>query len=436
LAGGHEEFAEIARRRETSSVSPGFRRGSRELAEMRYMIDRWRAGLWRCVVLVACAAIVVWRKWDVASDPQLWAEDGNVFYLEAHVSGLAAFVHPYAGYLHLLPRLIAWVAVTFDPCWTPAVFVYGSFAITLATAARVLSPRLQLPGTFGLALAIVAVPHTGEVFLNPTNLQWITALALVALVITDDPASKGEWGADIVTAIVAGLTGPFSVLLAPFFVLRALTRRTRASWIIAGCVLTVAAIQGWEVATHLADAQRGQPQQAWAPWNLGPVLAGRVPLALFGAQAWISWISGRTAVLLASACIIVIGWMATRRDGRGFSRLIIAGIAVVVLAAGAWKVRVDTWSYGEFINGDRYFYTPKVLLAWLVVSSVDWRSWRGRAAMVFLAGAVAGAWPVWRCEPIPHFAWSRYCERIRSGEPVTVEISPDWKFTLPPKNRR
>lgn len=403
---------------------------------MKHADVRWRDRPWRWVVLAACAAILVWRKWDVASDPQLWAEDGNVFYLEAHVFGLAAFAHSYAGYLHFLPRLIAWIADALDPCWTPAIYVYGSLAFAVATVARVLSPRVALPGSAGLALAVVAVPHTGEVFLNPTNLQWITGLALVALAISGDPTRKGEWAADLITVLVVGLTGPFSLLLVPFFLLRAVRRRTRASWIIAAAVLAVGAVQGWEVVTHVAEARRGQPQADWVPLNIAPVLAGRVPLALFGAQAWAPRISAYTATVLAAGCLVAIGWIATRRDSWGFSRLMIAGAAAVLLAAAVWKIRVDTWPYGEFVNGDRYFYVPKVLLAWLVVSAVDWRTWRGRAAMAMLAGGVIASWPVWRCAPIPHHEWSRFCDAIRAGERVTVEISPDWKFTLPAKTSR
>lgn len=40
----------------------------------------------------------------------LWAEDGSIFINQAHTLGLAALWQPYAGYLHLYPRLVALLA--------------------------------------------------------------------------------------------------------------------------------------------------------------------------------------------------------------------------------------------------------------------------------------------------------------------------------------
>jgi hypothetical protein len=62
-----------------------------------------------------------------------------------------------------------------DPAWWPAFYNGVSFVIWLAVLARLFSSRLDLPGKPWLALAIIAVPHTGEVFFNITNLQWLTA---------------------------------------------------------------------------------------------------------------------------------------------------------------------------------------------------------------------------------------------------------------------
>ena len=37
-----------------------------------------------------------------------WAEDGHIFFSEAYNLGLTSFITTYAGYLHTIPRIIAY----------------------------------------------------------------------------------------------------------------------------------------------------------------------------------------------------------------------------------------------------------------------------------------------------------------------------------------
>jgi hypothetical protein len=141
---------------------------------------------------------------------------------------------------------------------------------------------LELRGKPWLALAIVAVPHTGEVFLNPTNLQWITALGLILTWVKCDPETAAEWGADGVLLVLAGLTGPFSVLLAPLFTARALIPRTRASWQLVGMVAATTAVQCW----FICHAPAFSDPRAWRWANLVGVLAVALPVALAGGEEW------------------------------------------------------------------------------------------------------------------------------------------------------
>ena len=44
-------------------------------------------------------------------DPSFWAEDLRVFWLGEFVHSIGGVIlSPYAGYLHLVPRLVAWAA--------------------------------------------------------------------------------------------------------------------------------------------------------------------------------------------------------------------------------------------------------------------------------------------------------------------------------------
>src|SRR5215216_3674816 len=134
--------------------------------------------LW--LVVLVCTALLALRKPWALHTPQLWAEDGSIFLTQDEQMGVRAWWEPYNGYLHLLPRLIAWIAShTADVAWWPAIYNGLAFAITVGLFARLASGRVELPGKPWLMLAFVLVVGTGEVLVNVTNLQWVTAFFLV-----------------------------------------------------------------------------------------------------------------------------------------------------------------------------------------------------------------------------------------------------------------
>jgi len=76
----------------------------------------------------ACLAIfiIAVRRIDQILNPQLWAEDGVIFLQEQLSLGFSAIFTPYAGYLHLLPRLNAFIMDKFiDIQYVPAGYVVG-----------------------------------------------------------------------------------------------------------------------------------------------------------------------------------------------------------------------------------------------------------------------------------------------------------------------
>src|SRR5258705_12552214 len=74
--------------------------------------------------------LLVLRRPDAVTNPQFWAEDGVIFFFGqiAH-TGLGALVVPYAGYLHIVPRLVAAFAALFPGSSTPLIFNLFAFVI-------------------------------------------------------------------------------------------------------------------------------------------------------------------------------------------------------------------------------------------------------------------------------------------------------------------
>ena len=88
-------------------------------------------------LVIACAVLLALRKPWALHTPQLWAEDGSIFLTQDEQMGIRAWVEPYNGYLHILPRLIAWFASrTADPAWWPAIYNGLAYAITVLLFVR------------------------------------------------------------------------------------------------------------------------------------------------------------------------------------------------------------------------------------------------------------------------------------------------------------
>ncbi|MEO5959314.1 MAG: hypothetical protein ABIR80_09370, partial [Opitutaceae bacterium] len=214
------------------------------------------------VTLAVCALVLFARRPESWLNPQFWAEDAY-FYERAYAIGRDAFRLPYAGYLHLIPRIVAAMSVLLDPLWAPAFFAACSAALTLYVAARTQSGRCPIPRVAVSALAVVLVPDAFEVLHNIVNIQWVLAGGLVLLLLAADPESWSEYAHDFAAAVLLGLTGPFSIMLAPLFLWRAAVRRTRASVALAVVVTLCGAVQAWQIwrdaavapeAAHVASA--------------------------------------------------------------------------------------------------------------------------------------------------------------------------------------
>jgi hypothetical protein len=199
-------------------------------------------------IVAVCAALILillLRRPEIFLHPEFWGEDGWVFFLQADTQGAAALVTPYSGYHHFLLRFIAAAAASLDARWIPAAYISANLLIVLLIAIALFSPRSNLPHPAACALAIVLLPHTGEVFGSLANAQWLSALGLVWLLVARDPLNTRQYTTDPLVAAIIGLTGIFSIVLTPLFFWRAWRRKTRPSMFLASVVAITAGIQIW-----------------------------------------------------------------------------------------------------------------------------------------------------------------------------------------------
>lgn len=373
-------------------------------------------------------AIVSIRKTDALYNPQFWAEDGVIFFSQDAEFGPAAIFKTYSGYLHLVPRLIAWVGGHLSACHVPAFYVGSALVCFGLTTARLFSPRLTLPNKPLLALALALVPHQGEVFATPTNIQWFAALLFPMILLSEDARTRAQRARDLVIAGVAGLTGPFSILVAPLFVVRWWRRRSRESLLLLAVVGGCAAIQAVLIlAIPTPPIPRTGPVELL---NLLAVASRRLPMLLVFGQAGSPIFTTPFIIVTGAVLLVLLGWITHHSRASRWSVITMWVLAAVVLAASTYKDRIDLYPR-EFISGDRYFFMPRVLMLWLLACSATWRTWPGRAAGAVLVLSFAANLPHLLA---PHYAdhhWEDYCARIDAGERIVVPINPGVSFLYP-----
>lgn len=345
---------------------------SRAIASTLARVPPW---VW---VGIAAFGILFLRRPDVLTDAQFYAEDGPVFYLGALLEGGASLLHSYAGYIHLVPRLVALLEATVPVAWAPTLANLTAFLIAAGLAAYIASDRLRailrsraLRAVAGLTF--VLLPATHEVFGTMTNVQWLLGVYLMLSVAQTDPASRLQAFADRSALAVASLTGPMSIAIAPLHLARLALRRDRVSAWQAAAVALPAAAQLF-VLMH-----SGRPVDLVThpdAVTIGKVMVYRaivVPLIGVHAGAWLKSaglphlvIGLGATVAVAGTAALVLGLRAGRRQ-----------TAYIMIAFTALAFVATRYPASVFLNpwaGARYFFLPGAVLVGAALSA----AWHGR----------------------------------------------------------
>jgi hypothetical protein len=387
------------------------------------------------MVMVLCAVILGLRREGALSNPQLWGED-SYFFRDAYSKGFHALTMPFAGYLHTVPRIIAEVAMSLNPVTARWTFALSAFVVTLYVASRALSKRSPFFSSYGIgALAVVLVPDTYEVYLNLVNLQWIIGASLLLLLISSDPEKPREWIHDVVAAVAAGLTGPFSLFFLPLFLLRALFRRTRPSALLASVIGGCALIQ-CACLFQTSGSATGKTFSDIAGNLILPAIGRRV-----GGSVLIgSLLSPDTDLYIGSvvgvATIAGLCFLSLAPGRFRLERCLLGLASGLLLAASFYRQRfvLDRFFIPDY--GARYFYVPQLILIWLLVLAFFQTRLTGMIPQLLLCGSFLLNLPRYRDRPYLDTRWSLYDPSIREGKAVVVPINPPgWVMILPAREK-
>jgi hypothetical protein len=382
-------------------------------------------------VIAVCAVVLGLRRAQAWSNPQFWAED-VIYYKDALLLGWRAFTESRAGYLTTVPRAIAWASAHVDPLRAPAVFTAAATAATLYVASRALSPRCPLPRFAGLmALAVVLVPDTHEVLLNVVNLQWVLAAGLVLLLIAGDPERGRQWAHDLTAAALVGLTGPYSVILAPLFVGRAWIRRSRPSVVLAALVVACAAVQvGFTLRAPMPDIDPPGSTTAYA--DILPMIGRRVGGTLLLGSLLPPDTDQVLGGVAGALTLCGLGFLALRPGESRAERRVLGLLFAAFLFGGVFRTRHSLYLFFTQHTRARYLYLPNLIAIWLLVLSAVQKGPVPRICTALAVWALLVNIPTYREAAYVDMNWAAYADRIRAGEAVTVRTNPrGWTLEFP-----
>ena len=346
--------------------------------------------------------LIVARRPDMLLAPQFWGEDAAVFFPQAEAHGASVLFIPFAGYLYLLPRLVAWAAVSVPVVHVPTVYAAGALIIVAAALGLVLqSPLTDSPG-MGLAmvLAVAAAPYSGEIWGNLVNTHWFSALVILAACLPPRTRAAGI-GLHVLLPFFV-LTGPSALILLPVVAVASAHRTDRWRWVTLAIVTVGAVLTAWTLV--LAPRDHGGETFVARLVTIGHAVLLRYQLQVFGvafaAMAWTAWRAWREGLLRefvvsAAACLF----------------------AVAVCVSGPKEAL-----YSLPAAAGRYIFVPWIAASWLLIHAL----FRHGSWQLLLVAAVMAGSAAWQyLQPArPDVDWARAAECLESRPVCQVTVTP------------
>jgi hypothetical protein len=313
--------------------------------------------------LVLLALLIYLRSPDIYILPQLWAEDGAVFLIQAREIGFLSLFHPYGGYLLIIPRIIASYSNLIPLIYTPLIYTYSSIILLLLLGLYYLSVPLSNNTRIFLLLSIVLVPIKGEIFLNITNVQWLLAPFMLILFYADTPPQRHLKVLYTVALFLIGLTGPFSVFFVPFLILYIFLFERNIYKITNLIVLTMCALI--QILFILKSQRLLMPMPNISIFMKMLCADLFFPL-FFGMHSAFNSLSLSIGFFVTMAFIAWIFFAILLVDRK--SRFVIVtlfSLSISLFYLGLQAVNANP-SFSPFGCAPRYFYLPYLFLIWLI----------------------------------------------------------------------
>ena len=404
------------------------------------------------LAFLASAAAQYARRPDLFLRPQFFAEDG-VFYQFAHNLGsLTTLFVQSNGYMQVLPRLVAAVAQAVPLAWAPLLMLAAGVIVNALPAAFVVSRRMgvaipAISARLLLSALYIALPGANHAATILTYSQWHFSLLALMILIAEPPRTRAGHAADAGVLLVSGLSGPYSILLAPVALVHWWLRPSVRAGLFTGLLLVTGTLQAITILTTGLTARSTAPRGA-SVFQFLRVVGGRV---VYGATAghtlqaaelpaWGSSIGSDWFIATAGAAGLAFLALAFWRGTHELRVMLLYGAAIVgavLITASAPVDGPPQWVVlGHQDALATYFIVPILCVyassVWMLCQAA-W-PWRAAGATVLGLALVFGIPRDWREDPLDDVnfpASVRAYESAPAGATVVVPIAPaPWSIDL------
>lgn len=406
------------------------------------------------LVFIATCILMVARRPDLITNPQFWAEDGKIWYAQAHNLGwINSLLLPQNGYYQTISKLAAAFSLNFSISSAPLVMNLTAIFIRAALVVFILSGRISCLNQFNrilVGLFIIFMPHLEEVHANITNTHWYLSIYLFFVMIADERKCLSWKIHDFVILLMSGLSGPFIVFLSPIIILRNLSvsegskLKERVKLFISSlkpfdfifgaiCLLQIATIL-----TSTTDARSSAPLGASIS-VLANILSSKIFLgfAINEKESYIIWNYQLVNFIISFIGTALLILLLTKGGWRERSMVI---FPVLMLAAALAKpmihLELPQWPRIQFGPGQRYFVITNIFWVAILLSLSQMSNKIASfiSSFLMLLVIVVLSYKDFSIHRLPDNRWDKQVVRYndtKKGDRVNVEINPKgWSMEL------
>lgn len=373
------------------------------------------------LTLLFILLIAFFRKPDAFLNPQFWAEDGTIFFKYSYELGFKSIFLPYAGYMHLIPWLIAYAASFFPFSVAPIIYNYSSLAAVLFVCSKIFDSRLRIPHKPLFAVAIVLVPYSFlEGFMNVANVQIYLAPLLLILSIQEPPVKKYQLLLDYSILVLVGLTGIFIIFSLPLFLYKCVVKRTAYNYCLCFIAILLAIIHIYFIKTILV-------------FNDCFIFKIDHWVAVFGFRLFGDIFFGRQIALsinlyllgiLSIACPILIIILTKFNKNRLYLVCSFLYFGTSIVFAAFVKFRSCPGVLISQYAGQHYFYIFTLMLMWALIVCLDSGKTRKWISQIMLVLILLSSLTSFQQRAFKDHHWKEYSKKIGKGLPLKIPINP------------
>lgn len=350
------------------------------MSNFHYIHDRVTSRTIIIVLIAMISSIIVFlikANGFPAIENTLWAEDGNIFISEALADGMSAIIKPYAGYLHMWPRIFS-IASTIYPLNSTPYILFLGWVMAYMVMSWVIIERLTSHKSSLLPCAICVMliglqPTTSETFFTITNAQWYLAIALIVFTLLE--GNRKNYAFDYALIVVLSLTGPFSIILAPWILIKILIKKLKIDFLFYGLFFLCSLVQLFFI------IKSGRGVSGEIDLNFIHWLESFKIFILFGSTRIFPALCFWALFLLAA--IIAIARNRKNESLQGLNFVILTLMASLIYMSGLWTYKQNPLVLSPLGGGARYYVTAYGLI--FIACILAFKNNRNILAIFFLA---------------------------------------------------